>query len=758
MAVLIPSFGSFESGVRVQSLREQTRRIAVVVAALLAMTAVARAQPASPVRDLTKITLEDLMNITITTATRNAEGASGAPARVQVVTAEEVQRRGYRSLVDVLKDLPDFKVDLGGDVDYPAQITVQGSRGSDRIVLLLDGIRVSSPTSEPLPILANYPVHAARQIEIVYGPASALYGADAYSAVINVISRDATDGGGLSVGTSIGQFGLYNQTGSYTRKIGRSGSLLVAAQAQYDGQPDLSKYYPNDYQGLRGQRTGTFDTIFGPMTSPRSVSPEFSIPLSAHSIHAVVRAGGWQVMFFQSHVRASTAPPATPDNAVYNADAFNRNTLLVGAASYTRPIGRATSTSTLTLSRHELDPQSGYWNVHSNMDRSYKYAFGSMVQMEEQLSWKPAPSISMTVGGTAERYFSIPQGADLEAPVGSREAPGLIQGTDIRDDFYKLHYTNVGGFVQARYAVRPALAVTIGGRADYNSRYGATFNPRAGVVAHPFAQTTVKLLAGSAYLAPSPFQAYSHFGSFVSSDGGKTYTSPFWHVGNPDLKPQHKNTVELNVVQTTGPYVQLSASTFVSAFTNVIHAHDTDESRPGTYRGWPVENISTVDNEGDATIYGGSLRVDWIRAVDEDRRIAAHAAITVADGHGQERDGASTAVLPVGAMAPVQVHIGADVDWRRWSIAPRLSVVSAQRLLATTDARVRRTLPGYATVNVSIRRRELFPRIDAFVTVENALDGRYYAINSAAYLSAGELSGAPQNPRRITVGFDFRLK
>jgi hypothetical protein len=106
-------------------------------------------------------------------------------------------------------------------------------------------------------------------------------------------------------------------------------------------------------------------------------------------------------MFFQSHVRASTTPPDTPDNAVYNADAFNRNTLMVGAASYTRPIGRATSTSTLTLSRHELDPRSGYWNVFSNMDRSYKYAFGSMAKIElgaDTLIGAPQNPRRITVG------------------------------------------------------------------------------------------------------------------------------------------------------------------------------------------------------------------------------------------------------------------------------------------------------------------------------------------------------------------------
>jgi TonB-dependent receptor-like protein len=115
------------------------------------------AQTGHPGPDLGQLTLEELMNMTITTASRTSEGLGEAPARAQVVTAAQIRRRGYRSLSDVLKDLPDFKVDLAGNWDFPAELTVQGVRGAGRVIVLLDGIRVSSPTNEPLPIVAIYP-------------------------------------------------------------------------------------------------------------------------------------------------------------------------------------------------------------------------------------------------------------------------------------------------------------------------------------------------------------------------------------------------------------------------------------------------------------------------------------------------------------------------------------------------------------------------------------------------------------------------
>lgn len=715
------------------------------------------AQTQAP-QDLANATIEDLMNIVVTTASREAEGMGSAPARVQVVTAAQIERRGYRSLLDVLKDLPDFKVDIGGDQDYPAEVTVRGTRGISRLVLLLDGIRVSSPTNEPLPIVANYPVHNARQVEIVYGPASALYGADAFSAIINIISKDVTEGAGLTAGSSIGQFGLYNGTASYGARLGANASLMLSGQFLYDQQPDLSRVYPEDFRGLPGQQTGTFNTIFGPMTSNRPVSPAYDIPLSAHSVQARLLAGGFVLSLFESRSRMPNTPAYTPDNGVYNAAAFNGNNLLVGSGTYTRALGRFTSTSTLMFSRHELDPQSGYWNVFSNLKKSYKYAYGSMAKAEEQLSWKPVPSILMTTGVTVERFFAIPQGADLNAPVQSRQEPGTILDTNIVDEFVKLRYANTGVFAQMRYGMTPRVTLTIGARGDYNTRFGGTFNPRVGLVMQPTDTTTVKALYGTAFLAPSPFQSYAHYGSFYTVDGGKTFASNYWHLPNPDLKPQHERTAEVEVLQSVGHGILLSSSAFVSRFTDLIKPADAHRSYAGLYLGWPVDYIDFAVNEGHSSTYGGSLGVDYTRIFTPDRRLEAHARVVYVDG--RERNEEENINLPIGAMSPLQLRIGADLDWGLWRLAPRLSIVGAQRLLATTvvgRSLERRTLDGYATVDVNVRRN-LFKGLDAFLTLENAFDRRYRTINARAYTNPEELIGAPQNPRRVSVGFSLRVR
>jgi outer membrane cobalamin receptor len=717
--------------------------------------AMAQAKPHEP--DLIKATIEELMNLTVTTASRTSEAQHDAPARMDVITAAEIERRGYRSLLDVLKDLPDFKVDLRGNWDFPAELTVQGVRGASRVVVLVDGIRVSSPTNEPLPIVANYPVHTARQVEIVYGPVSAVYGADAFSAVINIITKEASEAEGLAVGSSVGMFGLYNQTLSYGARIG-GGSLVVGGQYQHDGQPDLSRYYPNDFNGMQAQRAGVFPTIFGTMTPAQPVSPDYHIPMWTRSLQGTYRAGGLQLSLFEnrSHLPA-TAGVYRPDDVVYSDVAFLDNELLVGSGSYTREIHALTSTSTVTFSRHELNPNSGYMDLYSNMARSYKYAYGSMLKGEQLFAWKPFDRVTMTTGGTVERFFSIPQTADLNAPVTSQSTPGTILGTDIVDNFYKLHYANAGAFAEMRYAMSPALVLTAGGREDYNTRFGATFNPRVGLVAQATDSTTLKLLYGTAYLAPSPYQEYQHYGSFLSNDGGKTFSSGYWHVPNPDLVPEEKKTFEANVLQRLGTSMSVSASGFYSRFTNLIQPTDVEKAAAGFYHGWPVDYIDFPSNEGHETTYGGTVAFDAVKSITANRQIAGHAGLSVATGRIWQFD-ENNSSLPIGGMAPVQLRLSADIDWDRFSFAPRVTIEGTQRLVATTaDGLDRQTLDGYWTGDLTVRRRKLLDRLDAFVTIENVFDRRYRTINERAYINPEEFIGIPQNPRRITAGFDLRL-
>jgi outer membrane receptor for ferrienterochelin and colicin len=704
--------------------------------------------------DIADLTLEQLLNARVVTVTRTNEGATDAPGVVRVVTAAEIQRRGYRSLADLLRDLPGIKIDFAVDQDLSGDLTIQGTRGATRMVILLDGVRITSPTNEPLPILANYPIHSAQQVEIVYGPASALYGADAFSGVINIISSDPQEAGGVSATTSVGQDGLSNTTGSYGTTLGPA-RVIVAGQLFHDGQSDLSRAYPELFGNLESHRTGTFNTIFGPMVAGVPVSAEYHVPVDAHNVYALVEGGPWRASLFESRVRTSNTPAYTPDNAVYNDTAFAENSLLVGSVSYSAQVGRTDMTTTVTATRHELEPTSGYLNVFSGMQRSYKYAYGSTMRAEHHATWRAGGALRFTAGGTFERLFSVPQSADLNAPVTNRRRPGTLLGTDIEDEEVQLRYSNLGGYVQGQWRLHARSTLTAGIRGDYNSRYEAVFNPRIGIVTRLTDSTVTKVLYGTAYLAPSPYQAYLHYGSFYSLDNGQTYQSDYWHVPNPDLKPQHKRTLEGQVQQALGPNLNITASAFYSRFTDLVLESDITMRQSGLYRGWPVAFIQQSINGGRETTHGGTVSADYLLRPSRNRQLRVRGSLSLADGSVDD-DSAPGGTIESGGFAPVLFQASADLDWDEWSFAPRLITAGRQRALALEGPEAgpltRRTIAGYTTVDLSVRRARVAGPVGLFMTVDNLFDARYRHLNLRAFSNPEEFEGSPQNPRRITIG------
>jgi hypothetical protein len=150
----------------------------------------------------------------------------------------------------------------------------------------------------------------------------------------------------------------------------------------------------------------------------------------------------------------------------------------------------------------------------------------------------------------------------------------------------------------------------------------------------------------------------------------------------------------------------MSASAFYTRLTSLVKEADAELSYAGDYLGWPVDYINFAVNEGRATVYGGSLRLDLVHVLDLERRVEAHAALALADGREwPHHAGQSDEHLPIGSMSPMQLQFGGDVDWGNWSVAPRLGIVGRQRVVAMIgegDALRRRTLDGHAVMNVNI--------------------------------------------------------
>jgi outer membrane receptor protein involved in Fe transport len=171
-----------------------------------------------PREDLSKLNLEDLMNIEVYSASKRVQSSSDAPSSVTVITADEIQKYGYRSLADVLESVRGFYVTYDRDYSF---VGVRGfgrlGDSNNRLLVLIDGHRINDNVFGQ-PYLGTeflVDVNMIERIEIIRGPSSSLYGAAAFFAVINVITRKGSQLAGGEVSFADASYETYQGRASY---------------------------------------------------------------------------------------------------------------------------------------------------------------------------------------------------------------------------------------------------------------------------------------------------------------------------------------------------------------------------------------------------------------------------------------------------------------------------------------------------------------------------------------------------------------
>ena len=128
----------------------------------------------------------------VTSVSKTSESLREAPATVVVVTGEEIERRGYLDLEQLLHNLPGFDVNrTNGDIYSHVYQRGYFDEFNSRLLLLVDGVEQNDLTQGTQYLSRQYPLTNIDRVEVVYGPASTMYGANAYTGVISVITKDA---------------------------------------------------------------------------------------------------------------------------------------------------------------------------------------------------------------------------------------------------------------------------------------------------------------------------------------------------------------------------------------------------------------------------------------------------------------------------------------------------------------------------------------------------------------------------------------
>jgi outer membrane receptor protein involved in Fe transport len=743
--------------------------ITVIIVACLAFVS-SKVWSQDDTSKLENLSLKELLSVKVTTASRTAQELGLTPATVLLVTKEQIKIRGYQSLLDVLLDLPDIKVDDKMYSGMRNSFTIRGTQGSEKLVILLDGITISTPSGEALPIMENYPVHFAEQIEIVFGPASALYGANAVSGVINIISKKASSNKSFHVEASAlgGTYGYTNTTLYVTKKISDNFTFVASGQYSHDKQPDYSKVWRHDsLVNSSSLKTGVFNTIFGPMAPETPVSPNYEAPLEGWNVHASIRSNNFTLSYFRNYTKVPTAYGNNANNAVFNKDVFMGQSVGILNATYKALFGKFSLTTMLTSSDYQLDPKTNYRNLYTAMEPGYKYSTCAMTKIEELFTWKASEKLNITAGAGFERYNSVPQSGDLKAPVDrGGSMGGNYLGTEsyyrpegLQAQFYHIKFTNAGAYFQTQYSPYKNVHFTIGARYDVNSRYGSTFNPRLGLVYKPFEKTTIKVLYGSAFLAPSPSDAYVHYGSFYTMDSGRTYNSYFLHLPNPGLKPIKSKNFELNLRQYITENLSFSVNGYFNELSNLYAFADDNETTKlynNRFNGTQVDYVEVFVNRGKQHNYGGSLQLNWNASIGN-VSFHSYGSVSYADGVRKSLEPGGKDV-ELDFISHFITRIGTDIRAGNFTCSPRLMVLSDQHIAGIGDESSsiikRQALPGYALLNFSVRYT-VKKGLSCFANVSNALDQRYRSVGFNMDLNNANtelMYGQPQDPARIMAG------
>ncbi len=691
-------------------------------------------------------------DIQITSASLIAEDASKAPAMIRVITQEQIQIRGYRSLQDLLKDLPELKFD---EISHEQKNTNNGFRGvmgHDKFVILLDGVRVSPATNDEVPLLENYPLHYIKQVEVVYGTTSVVYGADALLGVINLITKTGnSEKPQFNFNLYGGQFMYRNASVWASVPLADDVRLNVAGSYHEENLADFSKYYDNFDK--KSHETGVFKSIFGDISPTQPFEKTYQNPIKTFNIHASLKVKDFNFSFFRNYAQVSTSQSVTPDNAVYNNDVFYGSNITQASISYRKKIGNVSLNSLLSTNTYELNPQSNYRNVYVGMDKGYKYSYGTVTKLEQQAGWEISKNIKILGGITYENFSALPKTADLQNPMNTEKgSENFYLGTNINMKLFYLKYFNVGGFLQGQWEIMPNLHLSVGARYDKNSRFEGTLNPRASIFYQPAPNTFLKILAGSGFLAPSPETAFAHYGSFFFDNTQNTYRSFFFNLPNPNLKPIKTQNLEFGVKQRFGESFSVDLHSYLFQLDNLylfVSDKDNQNLYNNQFLGYPIGYVQTVVNQDRQNNYGGTLQFNYLYNT-ENVNLEAYLACSYVMG---ELLSSKLGNIEAENITNLLIKSGVDLRIGRFSFAPRMIYTGEQKQssLQKDNPTKREYLPSYFLFNAHLAYK-VYKESSISVSAQNIFDNRYVAGSSLESTNPYKYFGIQQMPFRLQIG------
>lgn len=172
------------------------------------------------------------------TATRTPLIADQEVAPMIVITAQQIQLSGAQTIAGLLQQYAGLDIAGNGGPGQPKSLFLRGTN-SNQTLVMIDGVKIN-PADGSGAALQNIQLNDVERIEIVKGPRAALYGSDAIGGVINIITRQATQGTHYGAYAGAGRYGTYDSGGHFDYGQGDSAFGVSASDYHTDGFPAVA--------------------------------------------------------------------------------------------------------------------------------------------------------------------------------------------------------------------------------------------------------------------------------------------------------------------------------------------------------------------------------------------------------------------------------------------------------------------------------------------------------------------------------------
>ena len=647
--------------------------------------------------DFDELDLSSLLegdDVRVSVAARREEPLAAASGTVTLVTAEEIHEHGFRTLEEVLRAQPGF--DVLSDGLGRGHIVVRGAPGgvasgsSEGVLILLDGHRLNEDLHGGA-TLSNLaiPVDGLARIEILRGPASALYGEGAAAAVIHLVSErpSAPEPGDprTRLRVSAGH-GSFDQQHLSMELGGRLGEVGLIGLVHYGDSSGARLSVPADAQTVRDLTSGRRAVSLAPGRTKDDVRTLESLYRLTYKDVQVL----WRMKQEQSGGFIGAGDILGTQNRL-------RSAQLLFDVLHTRKLGEGTLRTTAGLTRSRLNEllevlPPGFERVlaDGSLVRLASPVFletslGSVRVGVESLYDRPLGDhdVLLGVGLERESTFGLEASSNLDfqtfAPRASLQP--------LRGALADAGRTSAGLWGQDVWRLSSRTTLTSGARLDHVGDVGLRLSPRL-VASHALPRdVTLRLMYSRAYRAPSFRELAFDLPTLT---------------GNPDLEATSLQSVEVSAVFRRQPLV-LSGSLYRSWLRNPV--------RP---RGTPaIERPAPLVNDVGSNITGLELLAR--------RELGRHAAFV--HYSFQDADDAASGRPVAGVSGHVAALGGSFVVDDRTTITPHW-LLRTSRPRAPGDPRP--ALAGYGVVNVAARRLLLeSKRLELRGVIKNLLDQSY---------------------------------